>query len=250
MQHEARMNRGEIEQEVSGYTAWYHRIQLAPGLVTPGTHPSEEALELLDRVGLPSSCHGLRVLDIGCRDGFFSFALEARGAEVVAIDYAAPDATGFRVAARCLKSSVTYAMDNVYDITPEKYGRFDVILFLGLLYHLRHPMLALDRLRAMASPDALLFCETRLADAKSAKRSNTPLWQFHPRDSLLGDWTNKWAPNMPALVAVIEECLFHAESTLVAYGRGWVRARVSEDTTLGFYRDLDSSTGWWGRSGV
>ena len=61
---------------------WYHQIELAPGIVTPGVNDSPAVLRNLEALGLPDDCSGLRVLDIGCRDGFFSFAMEARGANV------------------------------------------------------------------------------------------------------------------------------------------------------------------------
>src|SRR5512145_1989374 len=91
---------------VAGHRAWYHQIELAPGLVTPGTHASAAALAVLDRLGLPADASGRRVLDLGCRDGFFTFEMERRGAEVVAVDYADPDVTGFSIAARILGSRV------------------------------------------------------------------------------------------------------------------------------------------------
>jgi tRNA (mo5U34)-methyltransferase len=244
------MNEKEVAREIARYEGWYHRMELAPGLVTPGIHHTDVVLERLDRLGLPRSCRGLRALDIGCRDGFFSFELERRGAEVVAIDYADSEVTGFGIAARCLHSSVTCLTDNVYNLDPERYGQFDVVLFLGVLYHLRNPMLALDHLRSVVAPGGLVFVETQLATDTVARDSHNPLWQFYPANTLSNDWSNKWAPNLPALTAVIEECLFHVEEKSAADGRGYVRARATDEHRLAFYRDLDSSTGWWGRKGA
>ena len=89
----------------------------------------------------------MRVLDIGARDGFFSFELERRGADVVAIDYIDPGRDrlpGRARAARARRS--TTVVDNVYRLSRERHGEFDIVLFLGVLYHLRDPLLALDRL--------------------------------------------------------------------------------------------------------
>ena len=102
-----------IRALVDGHRGWYHQIELAPGIVTPGPHHSAGALAAMDRVGLPREASHLRVLDLGCRDGFFAFEMERRGAEVVGVDYAAPDITGFSIAARILGSGVTYVVENV-----------------------------------------------------------------------------------------------------------------------------------------
>jgi tRNA (mo5U34)-methyltransferase len=132
-----------LQEKIASVPFWYHRIALKPGLVTPGINDSQAVLELLE---LPQHCSGARVLDIGARDGFFSFELERRGAEVLAIDYMPPDRTGFMVAKEILGSNVTYKVANVYDLDPGDYGTFDIVLFLGVLYHLRNPMLALDKI--------------------------------------------------------------------------------------------------------
>ena len=135
----------DLRALVDGHPDWYHQIELAPGLVTPGAHTSGDALKVLNGLGLPADAHGLRVLDIGCRDGFFAFELERRGADVHGLDYADPEVTGFGIASRVLGSRVSYSVANVYDLDPDRFGTFDLVLFLGVLYHLRNPMLALDR---------------------------------------------------------------------------------------------------------
>src|SRR6266496_1047254 len=105
-----------LQEKISSVPFWYHRIELKPGLITPGINDSQAVLKFLE---LPKDCSGLRVLDIGARDGFFSFELEQRGAEVLAIDYVPPDRTGFMVAKEILGSNVTYKVANVYDLDPE-----------------------------------------------------------------------------------------------------------------------------------
>jgi len=98
----------------------------------------------------------------GHGDGFFSFEMEKREAEVLAVDYALPTVTGFSIAADILKSHVPYKVDNIYSLSAENYGEFDIILCLGLIYHLRNPMLALDIIRSLCKPDALLFVESAI----------------------------------------------------------------------------------------
>lgn len=239
------MERQEIEKAIASHPNWYHQIELAPGLVTPGTHNSAAALADLDAIGLPKSCKGMRVLDIGCRDGFFSFEMERRGAEVVGIDYADSSVTGFAVAARILGSRVPYVIQNVYDLSPDKIGKFDLILFLGVLYHLRNPMLALDHIREVQAPGGTVIVETQLAIDPTAASSKTPLWEFFPRDTLGDSYTNKFAPNMPALVAVMEECLYTVQASHSTGARGYVRATAVENQTMAYFRTLDSSAGLW-----
>jgi tRNA (mo5U34)-methyltransferase len=241
------MDREELAREVAAHAGWYHRIELTPGLVTPGTHDSPTGLARLEALGLPTSCRGLRALDVGCRDGFFAFELERRGAEVVGLDYADPEATGFSIAARALGSRVRYVVDNVYDLDAAKHGRFDLVLFLGVLYHLRNPMLAFDRIRAVLEPGGTLFVETQISTRRTLTRSREPLWEFLPKDSLHGDSTNKWAPNLPGLEAVAEECQFRVARAEAEGDRAYLRCVAVEDTTLAFFQALDAAKGWWGR---
>ncbi len=222
---------------------WYHRIEVAPGVMTPGIHDSQMGLRHLDALGLPVDCSGLRALDIGCRDGFFAFELEHRGAHVIGLDYADPDETGFSIASQLVGSEVTYIVDNVYNLDPEKHGTFDLVLFLGVLYHLRNPMLALDRIRSITGCDGLLFVETQLPIDRGIRHTNTPAMQFFPRSELHGDPTSKWAPNLPGLRAVVEESQFEVLQAAAHRKRGYLRARAIEDAELDMSRELDGATG-------
>lgn len=236
-----------IHKLVHEHPNWYHQIELAPGLVTPGGHPSSEALKVLDAMGLPRDATGLRVLDIGCRDGFFAFEMERRGAAVTGLDYADPEVTGFGIASRVLGSRVEYVVANVYDIAPERFGTFDLVLFLGVLYHLRNPLLALDRLRRVVKPGGLVFVETHIVAGPGVGAMDVPLWRFYPRAELRGDHTNKWAPNLTGLVRALEECqieVLHAEPS---GERAWVRGRAVVEHALEYYRVLDSASGMFGR---
>ncbi|MEM7351098.1 MAG: class I SAM-dependent methyltransferase [Acidobacteriota bacterium] len=240
-------DRAQIEALVAGHSNWYHQIELVPGVTTPGCHNSSLGLEYLEAMGLPADCTGQRVLDIGCMDGFFAFEMERRGAEVVGLDYADPEITGFSIASRVLGSRVEHRTDNVYELGPESFGTFDIVLFLGVLYHLRNPMLALDRIRTVIKDGGLLFVETQLSTEPEVHRSTTPLWHYFPRSTLHQDGTNKWAPNPAGLRSVIEECEFEVLQTASHGDRGYVRARAISDHELDFFRRLDSAAGLWGK---
>src|SRR4051812_30744538 len=106
------LDRKVIQARIDSVPRWYHRIEVAPGVVTPGVTDSQTYLRFLD---LPADCSGWRVLDLGTRDGFYAFEFERRGADVIAIDYVPKERSGFSVAAELLKSRVEYVQANLYD---------------------------------------------------------------------------------------------------------------------------------------
>ncbi|MCQ3928908.1 MAG: hypothetical protein DPW16_00490 [Chloroflexi bacterium] len=243
----------EIRRLVDSFTGWYHRITLPGGIVTPGTNHSEHTLAELDALGLPQDCTGLRVLDISCRDGFFTFELERRGAEVVGIDYVQVENTGFPIASKILGSKATYLVENIYNLSPEIHGTFDIVLFLGLLYHLRNPMLAIEHVRSVTKLGGKVFVESHLIDnfvtlpnGTSAKLAdvaplleNVALIQFYPGDSLLGDHTNKVGPNMAALKALFYEGQFEVEHTAIYSNRGYLTGIAVYNEALEISRRVD-----------
>jgi tRNA (mo5U34)-methyltransferase len=239
------------EARVRSFPHWYHQIEVFPGVVTPGVNASGEALRSFP---LPADCRTLRVLDVGTRDGFFAFELERRGANVVAIDHAPPGVTGFEIAKDLLGSKVPYVVANVYDVTPATHGTFDLVLFLGVLYHLRDPLLALDRLAAVCAIGGRMFVESQVIDEAfldpgsgalvpmeqiAPKLREAPIMQFYPRDALNRDFTNWWAPNMACLRAMFEMTGFVVEYTHQAGSRGVVVGRRVEDQTIDYYRSIE-----------
>jgi tRNA (mo5U34)-methyltransferase len=152
------------------------------------------------------------VLDIGAWDGFFSFEAERRGAKrVVAYDLTPEDYFGFAAARELLGSKAEYIQGSVYDIKRELIGAFDVVLFVGVLYHLRYPLLALDRIRDVC--DGYMIIETHsldncviLDDGRKTtlegidpRLSRIPLYRFYPGDELNGDYSNWFSPNRRAI---------------------------------------------------
>jgi len=186
---------------------WHHTMDLGQGVVTPGGDATQEKLATL---GLPASLAGKTVLDIGAWDGFFSFEAERRGASrVVAMDHDCwlqaeghPSKAGFELARRALGSSVEDVTLDVMDLAPDGLGMFDVVLFLGVLYHVRHPLLALERVFSVTRD--LLILETHVARLGTRR----PALVFYPGDELGGDATNWWGPNEPAVVAMLRDVGF------------------------------------------
>jgi tRNA (mo5U34)-methyltransferase len=211
---------------------WFHTIDLGDGIVTPGR---DESARKLSWIGLPRDLSGLSVLDVGAWDGFFSFEAERRGAaRVVAVDGPAwrepawgpggyGTKAGFELARRALGSSVEDRELDLEDISPETVGRFDVVLFLGVLYHLKHPWPVLERVASVC--DDLLIVETH-ADLLDLRR---PAMAMYPGAELAGDASNWWGPNIPALVAMLHEEGFaqvdvvHREPRAYRYARAALR---------------------------
>ncbi len=191
---------------------WYHSIEIEPGLVTPGVHPIEELRQVLEYLKLPASLEGLSVLDIGAWDGFFSFEAERRGAkQVVAYDLTPENYFGFATAKELLGSKAEYVQGSVYELKAELIGTFDVVLFVGVLYHLRYPLLALDRIRDVCRGYMVLetHCldncvvlddgQTTTLDRIDQRLSRIPLYRFYPGNELNGDYSNWFSPNRSAI---------------------------------------------------
>ena len=190
----------ELRQAVAGRT-WFHTIDLGNGVRTPGHKDTAAEWEHLH---LPDLA-GRSVLDVGAYDGFFSFEAERRGAaRVVASDHwvwnwPGSDARGnFELAWRTLGSRVQMRDIPVEEISPDTLGAtFDVVLFLGVLYHLRHPFLALEHVASVTRE--YLIVET-VVDLVGLAR---PAMAFYPGRELNNDPTNWWGPNIPAVVGML-----------------------------------------------
>ena len=245
----------DVRERIASVSHWHHRIPIVPGIVTPGVQDTQA---MLAELGLPEDCAGMRVLDIGARDGFFSFEVERLGAtEIIALDNVAPDLTGFNVAKELLGSNVEYVVDNVYNLTFERYGKFDLVLFLGVLYHLRHPLLALDRIWDVCRPGAQLFVESHMIDQGLVDDAGNfhrldhfhpdiglfPLVQFFPDRTLGNDFTSKWAPNQRALRGMLGASGFDVTREWLHAFRGGVTA-VSRELDREGQRAADSAAEW------
>ena len=154
---------------------WYHTIELAPGIVTPGWFDTRA---VANRLPFPPSLDGKRCLDVATFDGFWAFEMERRGAaETVAIDVLDPrrwdwpvnsesavmaaigqrqPGSGFEIAREALGSSVERRETSVYDLNPDEFGTFDFVYVGSLLIHLRDPVGALECVRSVCSGTLLL----------------------------------------------------------------------------------------------
>jgi len=191
------MDAEELRKAVNGIR-WAHRIDLGQGVITPGEWNTSEVLQ---RLRLPEDLSGQTVLDVACWDGFYSFAAEQRGAKrVLATDsfiWQAGHKDGFLLAHRALESKVDSAEIDVLDLSPERVGMFDIVLFLGLLYHMKHPILALER--AASVTKRLLIVETVIDLLYLPGKALA----FYPGTELGHDDTNWFGPTPAAVEAML-----------------------------------------------
>ncbi len=223
-----------LRQAVDAVPFWMHSIDLGDGVVTPGHKTPERLREEVAAMHLPDLA-GREVLDVGAWDGFFSFEAERRGAaRTVALDsfvwgldlspYApperqgtpAPGDAGFQLARRTLGSAVEPVVMEVIDMAPETVGTYDVVFFLGVLYHLQHPLAALERVRSVTRDVAIVETQMNVVGGLEDKA----MWEFLEDDELNDDPTNWWVPNEKGLLGLLRTAGFaRAEVVEVLGGR-------------------------------
>jgi len=191
----------DLKKEVSKIK-WWHKIDLGNGIITPGLQDTRDKLK---RIGLTEDLTGINVLDIGAWDGFFSFEVERRGAKrVLATDSFCWSGegwgtkAGFDLARKVLDSKVEDMEIDVFDLSPDKVGTFDLVLFLGVLYHMRHPLLALERVFGVTGNQLIIETHVDMLQVKY------PVMKFYPGAELYNDGTNWWGPNPSAVVAMLK----------------------------------------------
>jgi tRNA (mo5U34)-methyltransferase len=237
------LDRAAKQQLVDAISPWHHSIDLGDGVVTPGSKTPHHTYDELRRLRLPDLA-GRSVLDVGAWDGYYTFHAEHFGASrVVALDHYAwsidfPKATdytvrqlasrqpirafhtvpelwdpvglpgkrGFDLAYRLRASHAEVVVGDFMTMDLQPLGTFDVVLFLGVIYHLEEPLRALRRLRqvtrgmAVIESEALTLPEFRHAGPDS--RTTPPLWQFVDAAQMHDDPTIWWVPTAEGLRAM------------------------------------------------
>ena len=152
-------NDEDLLKQISKYD-FYHRIRLNDRIVTPGINRAQihKNLEAIKKLELK----GKKILDVGCRDGIYSFEAEKMGAkEIIGIDNdISKPAVEFLIP--FFNSKVKMVEMNLFDLKPESFGMFDVIIFPGTLYHLRYPFQALKIVTNALKEDGILLVETAI----------------------------------------------------------------------------------------
>lgn len=180
----------------------YHSIELPDGTVLPGLQSVEHLRWRLGLFGLPEDLRGKRVLDIGAWDGWFSFECERRGAIVVAVDCVELDT--FLETRDMLGSKVEYLTLDMNELSAKRLGKFDVVLFLGVLYHLRHPLMGLERVVELSTNLALI--ESFVIEREA--RAVPSVMEFYERGELGGQIDNWCGPSPECLLAMCRSAGF------------------------------------------
>jgi tRNA (mo5U34)-methyltransferase len=252
----------DLAERIARNHDWYHTIELAPGVITPGI---VDVRPIVHQVPIPADLTGQRCLDIGTWDGFWAFEMERRGGEVHAVDVPDPfrwdwpartrilesydgglenletikrNGNGFPIARDAIGSSVERHEMTVYEISPEALGGFDFVFVGSILLHLRDPVGALERIRSVARGqvvvnDSIEYVLTKLRPRTATARLDTAdrVW-----------W---WQPNLAALHSMIEqagfEILERGKPYFVPFGP---RYEVPKRKPGEIIRRLGTAKGW------
>lgn len=217
--------RDEIERRVRDLGEWFHNLDLNGVMTAPKHFLGDYPALVWQRIAsaLPERLDGKTVLDVGCNAGFFSLEVKRRGAaRVVGIDADERYLAQAQFASEVSGLEVELANLSVYDVAKLR-ERFDVVLFMGVLYHLRHPLLALDLLHEHVVKDVLVF-QSMLRGSDRAMRVERdypfsereifdhPSWpKLHfVEHEYAQDWTNWWIPNRACAEAMLRSAGFQA----------------------------------------
>jgi tRNA (mo5U34)-methyltransferase len=213
----------ELERRVRALGPWFHNLDLRGVKTAPehflGDYPKTKWSRF--EHALPTDMHGMRVLDIGCNAGFFALEMKRRGAErVVGIDSDARYLAQAELASEVLGLHIELAQLSVYEVEQLR-EKFDWVIFSGVLYHLRYPLLALDLIRTHVVSDMLLFQSMQRGSQEVSELANDyPFAEEaifdepgYPRLHFVekrysNDPTNWWIPNRACAEAMLRSAGF------------------------------------------
>lgn len=220
----------QIRQRIEELGDWFHNLELAGVQTAPdhflGDYPRIKWQRF--SASIPANLSGKSVLDVGCNAGFYSIQMKRRGADrVLAIDTDEKYLAQARFAAKVSNADIEFRNLSVYQVA-ELHEQFDLVLFMGVLYHLRHPLLALELLHEHAVRD-LLVAQSLLRGSKETMNvpGDFPFWEqeifrneefprmYFVEHKFAHDPTNWWIPNRACFEAMLRsvgfEILDHPE---------------------------------------
>ena len=221
-------NESDLRARIDALGPWFHNIDLGGVWTAPdhflGNYPGDKFRRFA--ASLPEDLSGKTVLDIGCNAGFYSMEMKRRGAErVIGIDSDDRYLEQARFAAATLGyDAIEFRNLSVYDVAALG-EKFDVVIFMGVLYHLRHPLLALDLIHEHVAGDMLIFQSLQRGSSNVASleadypfeetdifhESGYPKLHFVERE-YAHDWTNWWVPNRACAEAMLRSAGFAIET--------------------------------------
>jgi tRNA (mo5U34)-methyltransferase len=221
------LSRDEIRARVDALAPWFHNLELNGVSTAPshflGDYPTVKWRQFCDAI--PADLAGKSVLDIGCNAGFYSMEMKRRGAaRVLGVDSDQEYLDQARFAAEVNGLEIDFQRLSVYELS-SLGERFDIVLFMGVLYHLRHPLLALDIIHEHAARDMLVFqTMQRGSTAPATVAPDYDFWDEEPFDRpefprlhfieqrYAKDPTNWWIPNRACSEAMLRSAGFAIEA--------------------------------------
>lgn len=229
----------DIQENIKKLGKWFHNIDLHGVKTAPdhflGDYPNVKFSEFAQAI--PEDLHGKTVLDIGCNAGFYSMEMKRRGASrVLGIDSDDRYLAQARYAAKVLEADIEFRNMSVYDVA-SLGEKFDMVIFMGVFYHLRHPLLALDLLYEHVVGDLFLFQSMqRGSNEVEELKYDYNIWETEIFDSpgypqmyfvehrYSQDPTNWWIPNRAGMEAMLRsagfEIFLHPEKEVYLCRRG------------------------------
>ncbi len=217
------MTPAQIQERVHSLGPWFHNfdlggVQTAPGHFL-GDYPNTKWRGFAHAI--PADLRGKSVLDVGCNAGFYSIEMKRRGADrVLGIDFDEDYLAQARFAAEVSELPIEFRHMSVYDVA-QLGEKFDLVIFMGVLYHLRHPLLALDLLHEHVVKDLLVFQsllrgspeveplqeDYPFTETSIFERSSFPRMYFIEQ-RYSEDPTNWWIPNLACAQAMLRSAGF------------------------------------------
>jgi len=217
------LSQDQIRQRVTELGQWFHNLDLGGVKTAPdhflGDYPEVKWQRFA--ASIPDDLTGKSVLDVGCNAGFYSMQMKRRGADrVVGIDTDDKYLDQARFAASVSGAEIEFRKLSVYRVG-ELHEKFDLVLFMGVLYHLRHPLLALDLLHEFAVGDLLVAQSMLRGSSESIDvPPDFPFWQgelfengdfprmYFIEQRYANDPTNWWIPNRAGFEAMLRSAGF------------------------------------------
>jgi tRNA (mo5U34)-methyltransferase len=213
---------------------WHHDFEIIPGVRTKGAY---DPASMWNELQLPDDMSGLSLADVGASNGFFSFEAHKHGARVVAFDFRHKDNSGFGLAQNINGlNEIEHHQINVLDIAPDKFGQFDIVLALGLLYHVSDPYRALANCASLSR--ARLFIESYCIDqslpsslvSEPVMRFISDFSRFPMHGHVNTDRSNFWGFTSVCLQRMVEDVGFTVQKMNVRGNRVFLEAtRVATD---------------------
>ena len=214
-----------LEERVRALGPWFHDLDLRGVRTAPGHPLGDFLLDLWTQVegAFPRDMTGATVLDIGCNAGFYSLRLAERGARVTGIEHDPRYLEQARFAAEVLGAEIDYRLMDVYEV--ERLGRqYDYVLFMGVFYHLRYPLYALDRVARLVRRRMVFQSMLRGSAEPYEPAPDYPIGEraifnderfpamYFLEHAYAGDFTNWWVPNRAAMEGMLRSAGLRIEA--------------------------------------